>query len=64
MIDCGDIEHVWVANSGHGGEPVYRPNRQMSADPLMHVRCDDCGARTWFTQEQWESIPDVDDGTE
>ncbi len=53
--------HVWVANAGDGGEPVFRPNRHMSADPLMHVCCEECNARTWFTREQWEWLPESDD---
>lgn len=54
--DCG---HVWVANSGKGGEPDYRPNRQLSAQPLMNVKCDICNARTWKTQQQWEALEEV-----
>lgn len=46
-------EHKWVANSGKGGEPVFRRNNQMGRNPIMHVRCSACGDRTWFTYEQW-----------
>lgn len=48
--------HAWVANSGRGGTPEYRPNRMMSTVPLMHVQCSRCEARTWFSQEQWERL--------
>ncbi len=49
--------HYWIPNGGAGGEPEFRANRQMSPDPLMHVKCSLCGDRTWFTQEQWQAIP-------
>lgn len=49
--------HYWIPNSGQGGEPDFRLNRMMSANPLMHVMCDLCGTRTWFTREQWAAIP-------
>ena len=48
--------HVWITNSGRGGEPVFRPNRQMGDEPLMHVRCERCRARTWFTEGQWYAM--------
>lgn len=51
--------HIWIANSGQGGGPEFRLNRMMSAKPLMHVRCDVCGCRTWFTEEQWEALAEV-----
>lgn len=54
MTEC---DHYWMPNSGRGGEPEYRPNRQMSHELLMHVRCSQCGARTWFTEKQWHDIP-------
>lgn len=46
-------KHIWVANSGRGGEPDFRLNRQMSNEPLMHVKCSICGDRTWLTEAQW-----------
>ena len=52
MTDCN---HFWHSNSGRGGMAVFRRNRQMSAEPLMHVRCSECNARTWLTKEQWEN---------
>jgi hypothetical protein len=55
MSEC-DCNHLWVSNSGRGGEPDFRPNRQMSTRPLMHVRCSRCGVRTWFTPEQWRAL--------
>lgn len=50
MSDCNCL---WIANSGRGGKPEFRPNRQMSNHPLMHVKCSLCGARTWLTEGQW-----------
>lgn len=49
--------HAWVANTGRGGEPIYRLNRMMNASPLMHVQCGKCNARTWFTEAQWKAMP-------
>lgn len=48
--------HTWAANSGRGGTPEYRPNRAMSPVPLMHVQCEKCGVRTWFSEVQWERL--------
>jgi len=48
--------HAWVANSGRGGEPEFRPNRMMSPVPLMHVQCSKCNARTWFSEAQWSAL--------
>lgn len=45
--------HVWVANSGRGGVPDYRPNRQMWHGVKMHVACVKCRCRTWLSPEQW-----------
>lgn len=50
-------KHYWIPNSGRGGEPEFKPNTQMSQEPLMHVKCEKCGARTWFTATQWWAIP-------
>lgn len=56
MDDC---RHRWIANSGQGGPPVFKINRQMSDKPLMHVRCSACGCRTWLTKKQWDDIPEA-----
>lgn len=53
----GQCDHYWIPNSGRGGEPEFRPNRQMSTEPLMHVMCETCKCRTWFTEKQWWAIP-------
>lgn len=50
MNDC---EHVWIANSGAGGAPVFRKAPHFSSQPVMHVRCERCGDRTWKTEQQW-----------
>ncbi len=49
-------KHVWVANSGRGGEPVFKINRQMHGSPIMHAKCSVCGDRTWFTVSQWAAV--------
>jgi PRTRC genetic system protein C len=49
--------HVWIANSGLGGEPEFRRNASMRAEPHMHVLCSKCGDRTWFTEAQWNEMP-------
>lgn len=48
--------HFWVSNSGRGGDPNFRLNRQMSPRPLMHVCCALTNTRTWVTQEQWVAL--------
>jgi hypothetical protein len=50
-------DHYWIPNSGRGGEPEFKFNRQMSAEPTMHVMCSTCGDRTWLTEKQWAEIP-------
>lgn len=50
-------EHVWVGNSGKGGAPEWRQNRQMWAGLRMHVKCELCHARTWMSQDQWKALP-------
>ena len=47
MEDC---KHVWVSNSGMGDKPIFTKNSQMGPVPLMHVRCEKCGCRTWLTE--------------
>ncbi len=49
-------KHTWASNSGKGGKPEFKKNSQMSNDPLMHVRCEECGARTWLTEQQWVEL--------
>jgi len=48
-----DCKHLWVSNSGKGGLPDFRYNRQVVALPVMYVMCADCGSRTWMTEDQW-----------
>ena len=49
-------KHAWVANSGQGGEPEYKPELQFGSEPVMHVSCYLCGDLTWFTAGQWLKI--------
>jgi hypothetical protein len=59
--------HVWIANSGRGGEPQFRVNRQIppwvraSSEPLMDVTCRTCGTRSWFTEAQWNTLAAEDE---
>jgi hypothetical protein len=53
--------HIWTANSGQGGSPRFVPNRMMSAEPLMHVMCCECGVRTWFTEKRWYAMDEAKD---
>lgn len=46
-------DHLWIANTGKGGRPDFRINRQMSPFPLMHVQCEKCNGRTWLTKKNW-----------
>lgn len=48
--------HKWVSNSGKGGNPNFKFNRQMSNEPLMHIMCSKCNTRTWVTKNQWKHI--------
>lgn len=50
-------KHRWVANSGNGGIPHFRYAPMMHAtENIMHVKCSQCGARTWFTVSQWNEL--------
>lgn len=58
----GVCEHVWLANSGRGGEPDFRLNRMMWFGEKMHVLCEVCGCRTWLSPEEWlaHCVPGAD----
>lgn len=43
----------WVANSGNGGKPVFKP---MFGSVVMHVKCSKCNTRTWLTEDQWDAL--------
>ena len=34
--------------------------RQLSPKATMHVMCEGCDEATWFTEEQWELLTDMD----
>lgn len=53
--------HIWVANSGKGGEPVYRENRMMWSSERMHVKCSKCPVITLMSKEEWESLTEKQD---
>ena len=48
MENC---KHEWVANTGRGGQPVFRGTSQ-----VMHVLCKLCGDRTWMSEWQWGTL--------
>ena len=49
-----DCNHNWVANSGNGGEPEFRLNKQMSLKSVMHAKCSLCNSRTWVDKDYWD----------
>lgn len=49
--------HNWIANSGRGGEPRFKGG--LSREPVMHVKCSECGERTWMTEAQWKAVISV-----
>jgi len=51
-----DCEHEWVSNSGRGGDPVFKKGGNMSEFATMHVKCNKCGARTWFADYHWKEL--------
>lgn len=51
-------EHVWHPGKTSEGDLDFRMNRQMSRESLLKVTCEICNTRTWFTKEQWESMPE------
>ena len=52
MEDC---KHKWVSNSGQGGEPNFKVNKQMAGMPHMHVTCALCNDRTWMSKATWDA---------
>jgi len=44
-----ECKHKWIANSGQGGEPIFRG--QLA---VVHVKCEKCNARTWMDQSAWD----------
>ena len=53
--------HVWIANTKPDGSPDFRINRQLSAVPLVIVKCELCNGRSWMTEEQWNTLPELED---
>jgi hypothetical protein len=58
MENCS---HYWIPQINEKGMPDFRMNRQMSDKYLIHVTCENCNCRTWFTKEQWDNIPITED---
>lgn len=47
-------DHFWISNSGKGGEPEF--NDIITTVPVMHVKCNKCNVRTFFSEYQWNVI--------
>ena len=60
LLNKEDCNHVWTSQEKENGGPDFRMNRQMSNKPLLHATCRDCNARTWFTEEQWFAMSEVE----
>lgn len=57
-VDPQTCVHSWLANSGRGGDPEFRPAQIVAGDtPVMHVLCEHCGCRTWFSEAKWHALP-------
>lgn len=54
--DQATCAHIWITNSGRGGDPRF--NIRMVGDvlPVMHVMCSECGARAFFTEKNWYAL--------
>lgn len=61
MTDQATCNHIWIANSGQGGEPRF--NIRMTGDIhyVMHVRCCECGTRSFFSEKQWFALEEAQD---
>lgn len=57
MSNETECAHIWIANGGDGGEPVFRESPMMWWEPRMHVKCSGCKGRAWMTKEEWENLP-------
>lgn len=56
IISVVKCDHLWIANSGKGGQPDFKVIAGMSLFPLMHVQCEKCNDRTFLTKKNWFSI--------
>lgn len=57
MSDTDKCEHKWHSFGRWDAPPSFTLNRHMGNEPTAHFTCDRCGARTWFTETQWEAMP-------
>ena len=48
-------KHKWDANGGKGGKAEFMKTSVFN-DPVTHATCKECGARTFFTEQQWNSL--------
>lgn len=61
MKDQATCAHIWIANSGQGGEPRFNSRMTGGAHYVMHVRCCECGTRAFFTEKQWFALDEAQD---
>jgi len=61
MMDKFDCEHIWISNSGNGGEPKFTQKAGLGGGLLMHVKCSKCNSRTWVNEDEWEALAEVND---
>ena len=55
-----DCDHVWRSNSRKGGEPYFKDIafQHIGPDPMMYSHCIFCNVGTYFTQPEWEALPE------
>jgi len=57
-VKSEQCDHYWIPSAfTTDGNPIFRVNPQLSAEPILHAKCDLCNDRTWFTEAQWNAIP-------
>jgi hypothetical protein len=53
--------HIWVPNTCDG-TPRFR--RFSMPEPVMPVRCCECGEGGWITRDAWDSMREADEAKE
>ena len=57
-IDHSKCNHIWVSNSGAGGDPIFK--MFVGGIERMHVKCGNgCNSRAWATREDWKELRKV-----
>lgn len=53
MENC---RHIWVSSDeDENGEAMFSKS-PFGPEPVTHVCCSECNARTWLTKEQWFAL--------